>query len=441
MKKWLLVLVIVLPFFTRAQPGGIHFEKSLNWDQIKAKAKTEKKYIFVDCYATWCTPCKEMDKIYDLDSIGQTINPRYVSVKLQMDSSKDDDSYIRSFYPIARQFEKKYKISELPFYLFFAPDGSVLHKGTGRKNSKNFIAMIDDVINPDKQFYTLITKVSSGEIFFKNMPAVVNQLKHYQEDSLALLLAKQYMSGYLDFLQEDEFRKKTNLEFILYNPRIITSNTRVFRLILNEPEVIDSLWSYKGYSRSLLKSIIFREEIHPKLEIITGKHDPDWKLIQSDIDKKYSKGISHLSIIDAKINWYREKQQWDAYLNSIRDKWVKFPWEIKNAGWMGLNDLAWVVCIHSNKKNDLELALEWIDIALMAETKFNSAMTDTKATILYKLGKKDDAVEFETRIAADLRKKIVNSKNENERINNERTLTSIENVIKQMRSGIYSPQD
>ena len=44
------------------QYKGIHFEQGLSWKDILAKAKAEHKYIFVDCYATWCGPCKYMDK-------------------------------------------------------------------------------------------------------------------------------------------------------------------------------------------------------------------------------------------------------------------------------------------------------------------------------------------------------------------------------------------
>jgi thiol:disulfide interchange protein len=41
---------------------GIRFEHGLSWAQVKEKAKAENKYIFMDCYATWCGPCKAMDK-------------------------------------------------------------------------------------------------------------------------------------------------------------------------------------------------------------------------------------------------------------------------------------------------------------------------------------------------------------------------------------------
>src|ERR1700744_5232469 len=73
--------------------GGIHFETGKTWDQVLAKAKSEKKYIFVDCYATWCGPCKMMDRdIYPKDSVGNYMNSRYVSVKVQMDKTTMDDS-------------------------------------------------------------------------------------------------------------------------------------------------------------------------------------------------------------------------------------------------------------------------------------------------------------------------------------------------------------
>ena len=41
---------------------GIHFVNGLSWQEVLQKAKAENKYIFVDCYATWCGPCKAMDK-------------------------------------------------------------------------------------------------------------------------------------------------------------------------------------------------------------------------------------------------------------------------------------------------------------------------------------------------------------------------------------------
>ncbi|MBO9572315.1 MAG: hypothetical protein J7497_08925, partial [Chitinophagaceae bacterium] len=61
-----ILLVFILGLITRIQAqnidqfpvhaadSGINFEVRLTWQQIKDKAKAENKFIFVDCYATWC---------------------------------------------------------------------------------------------------------------------------------------------------------------------------------------------------------------------------------------------------------------------------------------------------------------------------------------------------------------------------------------------------
>jgi hypothetical protein len=38
--------LLILPMFAAAQDKGIDFEYNTNWEQVKAKAKTENKHIF-----------------------------------------------------------------------------------------------------------------------------------------------------------------------------------------------------------------------------------------------------------------------------------------------------------------------------------------------------------------------------------------------------------
>ncbi len=65
---------------------GIKFEENLSWQQLLDKAKVTNKYIFVDCYATWCGPCKMMDKdVYTSGKVGYLFNEHFISVKVQMD--------------------------------------------------------------------------------------------------------------------------------------------------------------------------------------------------------------------------------------------------------------------------------------------------------------------------------------------------------------------
>ncbi|MDQ2721558.1 MAG: thioredoxin domain-containing protein [Bacteroidota bacterium] len=63
---------------TQAQEKGIKFEHGITWSQVLAKAKTENKYIFVDCYTTWCGPCKQMDAtVFPVEDVGNFFNKFY----------------------------------------------------------------------------------------------------------------------------------------------------------------------------------------------------------------------------------------------------------------------------------------------------------------------------------------------------------------------------
>src|ERR1700759_5067006 len=115
MKKNLAWALMISPIFLIAQNQGITFEHNLSWEQILQKAKKENKYVFVDCYATWCGPCKTMDKtVYPVDSVGLFINDHFISVRMQMDTSKQDNEETRQWYPIAQMLGKKYEIWAYP---------------------------------------------------------------------------------------------------------------------------------------------------------------------------------------------------------------------------------------------------------------------------------------------------------------------------------------
>jgi len=68
MKKMLIILFLS-PLFLFAQEVGIHFEHNTDWQKVKEKAKAEDKFIFVDCYTTWCGPCIWMaDNVFPVHS-------------------------------------------------------------------------------------------------------------------------------------------------------------------------------------------------------------------------------------------------------------------------------------------------------------------------------------------------------------------------------------
>lgn len=115
MRHILHIVIIVAALCTatissvRAQ--GIKFESSeTSFQQAAEKAKQSKKLIFMDCYTTWCGPCKWLAaNVFPNDTVGAFFNRHFVSVKMDMEKGEGP------------KLAKQYQVSAYPTLLFIDP--------------------------------------------------------------------------------------------------------------------------------------------------------------------------------------------------------------------------------------------------------------------------------------------------------------------------------
>jgi thioredoxin-related protein len=223
MKKKLVIIAVltISTIIATAQEKGIHFEKTgLYWGNILAKAKAEHKYIFVDCYATWCGPCKEMDKdIYPLAEVGDAYNSRFISVKLQMDKTATDNDSVKKWYSLAGNMESNYTINAFPTFLFFDPAGNPVHKVTGSKNAAGFIQLAADAKNPDKQYYSILKNFRPGKLDTADLKGLARSFA-YSDTSLAYKLALDYLTR-IPKSQLSSADNRTLMTEFQYQPEIL----------------------------------------------------------------------------------------------------------------------------------------------------------------------------------------------------------------------------
>lgn len=125
-----------------AQSSNIRFEKS-NWKQVLEKAKKEKRMIFLDCYTSWCGPCKWMEKnVYNNDTVAGFYNSNFICMKIDMEKGEGFD------------LAKKYNITSYPSMLYLNAMGEVLHRTCGASMAKDFIENGRNALNPQKQLAT-----------------------------------------------------------------------------------------------------------------------------------------------------------------------------------------------------------------------------------------------------------------------------------------------
>lgn len=104
MKKLILfaLLIAAVVMNVVAQNRSIDFEQTKEWKKIVKKAKKEKKLIFVDCYTSWCGPCKLLARdVFTNDEVADFFNANFVNAKFDME--KDADGKI-----LRKQFDVKF---------------------------------------------------------------------------------------------------------------------------------------------------------------------------------------------------------------------------------------------------------------------------------------------------------------------------------------------
>lgn len=118
MKK-IILLGIVLSMSVQLFAQGVNFQK-VSYSEALKLAKTQNKMIFVDCYTSWCGPCKYMaDSIFPQKETGEYFNKRFICVKYNMEEAE------------AKEFNDLYSVASFPTFWLISPQGEVVCRITG----------------------------------------------------------------------------------------------------------------------------------------------------------------------------------------------------------------------------------------------------------------------------------------------------------------------
>lgn len=110
-----LLILVLICFMPIMGFGGIDFHK-IDIEKAIAKAKSEGKFIFIDTYAEWCVPCKQMELVFVDQEVSDFFNDHFINVKIDMDS------------PLGKKISEDYDIVWLPTLVFLDQEGQVRSK-------------------------------------------------------------------------------------------------------------------------------------------------------------------------------------------------------------------------------------------------------------------------------------------------------------------------
>ncbi|MGJ1433993.1 thioredoxin fold domain-containing protein [Sphingobacterium spiritivorum] len=384
MKK-LIILFLLAPFLSFAQESGVKFEHGLSWSQIKEKAKKENKHIFVDCFTTWCGPCKYMaNTVFPQPKVGEFFNSNFINAKIQMDQTKDDSEDVKAWYAEASRFEKDYNVRAYPTFLIFDPNGTLVHRIVGGGEADEFIAKAKEGLNPSSQYYTLLSKFDAkpDDIEIARKLAVAAENAYDQET------VKRTQTMIINSLPEQELFQQENLQMLLTSAT--SSDSRSYQLIKNNIDKIDAILG-KGSANNAMSTVLMSEFVMPLL-----KNDQNINLdvVQQQLSKSHPEVDMTSMFVRFKPQFYFSKRDWPAFKDAV-NAYINTSKVISNE----LNSFAWTIFENCEDKTCIESALEWSKQSLKNNPQ-NALFLDTYANLLYKKGDKNQAITFQEKAIA-----------------------------------------
>ena len=174
--KTILIAITALFLSTNTMAQGIEFEHG-TFAEALAKAKKENKMVFMDCYTSWCGPCKMIAKnVFPQKEVGDVFNKQFVNFKIDCEKGEGPE------------IAKRYGVNAYPTMLFFDANGQVVHKIVGGTDVAGIIKHAGIAADPSKQLGALQKQYEGGnrEIEFLSDYVYALQSAYKQEELQAV---------------------------------------------------------------------------------------------------------------------------------------------------------------------------------------------------------------------------------------------------------------
>lgn len=184
MRKIFIVIPIFFISLLSFAQSGTRFMDNRPWKEVLERAKRENKMIFVDCYTSWCGPCKQLaTQIFPQEKMGNYLNERFVNVKY--DVEKGEGLIFEKLYPG--------EIKVYPTMLILNVKGELIHKIAGTRSADKLIADIESGLQ-GTTIYSLEKEFNAGNREWGFIRNYLDMLEKATERKQYEKVARAYMA-------------------------------------------------------------------------------------------------------------------------------------------------------------------------------------------------------------------------------------------------------
>jgi len=360
MKKIILSLVALF-VFANAFSQGIEFEHG-TFSEALAKAKKENKVVFMDCYTTWCGPCKYLAKnVFTQKEVGDFFNKNFVNVKMDMESEA------------GKPLMGRYQVSAFPTLLWLDGDGNIHHKTMGAGDAKSLIATATLALDMENNWSALDKRFKKGDRSSEFMQ------KYIMTSSRAGIDVKEATDFYFSSKKPEDLINSGDAELITNT--IKSTTNPIYHFVLKNKAKFYAV-ADKGRVDQFLEYTMLGE-----MGQLARKGDMDaFNLKKKEfiaLDKEV--GTKVVAFMD--MNMLRRSPDQKKFYQAMADYAVKYDFDNSE----NLNRYAWTIA-EAKEELGQELLSTAVKMAKRSvELNANFANIDTYAFLLNKVGQKEEA--------------------------------------------------
>ncbi|MFN8297784.1 MAG: thioredoxin domain-containing protein [Chitinophagales bacterium] len=357
MKKLIAPVAVLLFLFTAplANAQGIEFIHDKKFAELLQMAKQQNRLIFMDCYTSWCGPCKRLSSMVFPDSaVGEFFNENFINAKFDME--KDEGPTIAG----------NYAVRAYPTLLWLDGDGNVRHKIVGGLDVPGLIAQGKKAIDPTPGILTGMRKrYADGDRDVNFLMDFVNTLQASGEKY------EEYFNEYMSKLSPKDLSDAKHAKTI-FNLTNDIKSPGVAYLIKN-----------KAYYKGMLGDDAYNNKIDKIAAKAAGEapkaNDPALFKGALDLIKSNKAPNAAEKTAQLSLDYYEHMADWNNY-DKTASAYIK-KYASKKAS--VLNDVAWTYYLNMNDDARLKKASKWAYTAINTDNKYTYNLT--YAYLLYKL--------------------------------------------------------
>lgn len=368
-------LIVFITLFTWLNSAyaqtGILFESD-SFSILLSKARQQHKFIFIDCYTTWCGPCKWMDKnVYTNDTVADFYNANFICTKIDMEKGE------------GIELLKRYDVHCYPTFLFIDSTGTVVHRKSGAQKVQAFVDIGKETLIPEDRFLT------QQKAYESNKLSPPELLQYITARKSSCLPVEEEIDGY--FTKDTTNLYQNAGTWFLLRDFVITPHSTACTYLMTHRKEFEARYTADSVDQILERS--YMNAMGICLYSKGGSDTTKYKALRAElIEKRFS--FSERLALTMDLYYYQVLMDWNGY---ARTAMICVPKYFHDDAFM-LNNVAWAFYENISDTVQLDSAISWAARSVILQTNYFN--TDTHAALLYKRGRKKEAkVQAERSIA------------------------------------------